>query len=159
MIDTGFSYEKECDHLHMEYSDPTVAENANIDNCSRLIHQVRHDIKIAIFCDGAFDSTPPVNTTVHVIDQTSLEGAHHGVAIPVDDGHLLHSTALQERINWNPNATSLPSTFKLDDTSNPDTHCAGFHGGVSVGNTFMLACDDIHGGFVRVIVSFYTDAN
>ena len=174
VINTGFSYEKECDHLHMEYDAPTVVQNALVDDCARPIHQVRHDDKIAIFCDGSFEHDPQVNTTVHVIDETklgtsenaivqsiTLPGTHHGVAIPIDDGHLLHSIADEERVNGNPNVTSLPATFQvismegsviheLADTSNPDTHCAGFHGSASVDNTHMLGCDDVHGGVLRI---------
>ena len=75
---------------------------------------------------GAYDFVPQLNTTIHVVDVTKLgstsesaivhsiklQGAHHGVAIPVDDGHVLHSLALDDRVNRVPNTTSLPTTFK-----------------------------------------------
>jgi hypothetical protein len=62
----------------------------------------------------------------------------------------------------NPNVSSLPDTFQviatpdgsilheLTDTSDPNAHCAGFHGSASVGNTHYLACDADHGGIVVV---------
>lgn len=177
VINTGFSYEMHGDHGHISYTAPSVATNADIADCARPIHQVRHDDKIAIFCDGSFNNTvnPQVNTTVHVIDtrllgsstesatihSIVLQGTHHGVAIPVDDGHLLHSLALQDRIDRVPEASSIPSTFQvvdyegnvlheISDVSDPDTHCSGFHGSANIENTFFLACDDVHGGILRV---------
>ena len=177
VIDTGFSFEMHGDHGHVSYTAPSIVENANIDDCPFPVHQVRHDGKIAIFCDGSYNNTlnPQVNTTVHVIDETKLgsstksaivhsielQGAHHGVAIPVDDGHVLHSLALQDRIDRVPGASALPATFQvvdydgnvlheLSDTTDPDTHCSGFHGSASFGNTFLLACDDVHGGVLRL---------
>ncbi|CAJ1961789.1 unnamed protein product [Cylindrotheca closterium] len=174
VINTGFSHDSHGDHGHVEYTDPSIVSNAIIDECARPIHQVRNDDKIAIFCDGSFSTDPQVNTTVHVLDETMLgssgsaivhsrvlQGTHHGVAIPVDDNHLLHSVALKDRVDRVPGTSSLPSTFQvvdydgnilheLSDTSNPDTHCSGFHGSASVENTFVLACDDVHGGIVVV---------
>eukprot|EP00977_Amphora_coffeiformis_P019392 scaffold7213_cov166-Amphora_coffeaeformis.AAC.8 len=178
VIDAGFSFESPGDNGHISYTAPSIAENAIIDDCARPIHQVRHDDKIAIFCDGSYNITlnPQVNTTVQVIDERKLgsstesaivhsvvlEGTHHGVAIPVDDGHLLHSLALQDRIDRVPGTPSLPVTFQvvdyegtvlheLSDVTDPDTHCSGFHGSATLDNTFLLACDDVHGGVVRVV--------
>ena len=173
-IDTGLRLEDHGDHSSVEFGAPSVFTNAEIE-CHRPIHQVRHDNKIAIFCDGAFDAVPPENTTVFVVDtnllggtesavvqQLTLEGSHHGVAIPVDDGHLLHSLPLTERVLRVEGASSLPSTFtivdlqgnllseQLADTSSPDTHCSGFHGSAAQSNTFFLACDAAHGGVVIV---------
>lgn len=172
VIDTGY------DAATNTYAaEPSVYANAMIDDCHRAIHQARNDGKIAIFCDGAFDFDPQVNTTVHIVDEALLrdgnasavvhsvvlEGTHHGVAIPVDDNHLLHSLALPERVLREPESSSLPSTFQvvdyatgtlvhaLADTSNPDTHCAGFHGSAALdATTFLLACDAVHGGMVVV---------
>ena len=50
VVDTGFSY---VDGQVM-YAEPSVVSNVMIDDCRRPIHQVRHDDKIAIFCDGFF---------------------------------------------------------------------------------------------------------
>mmetsp|Transcript_7505 Transcript_7505/g.15320 ORF Transcript_7505/g.15320 Transcript_7505/m.15320 type:complete len:528 (+) Transcript_7505:208-1791(+) len=174
-IDTGFSFDDHNGHGHVEYSSPAVYENAKLDDCAFAVHQVRHDNKVAIFCDGSYNFDPQVNTTVHVVDETklgsstesaiilskTLEGTHHGVAIPVDDGHLLHSLAHPDRIDRVNGTTSLPATFQvvdndggvlheLSNTSNPDTHCSGFHGSAARDNTFALACDAVHGGIVIV---------
>lgn len=90
-----------------------------------------------------------------------LAGTHHGVAIPVDDGHLMHSVPLPERVDRVNGTTSLPTTFQmvdfdgnvidaLDDETNTNTHCSGFHGSASVENTFALGCDAGHGAIVIV---------
>ena len=175
VINTGFSLDNHGDHAHIEYSPPSIYDNANVDDCSRPIHQVRHDDKIAIFCDGAYDFEPPINTTIHVIDETKLgsttesavvhtlelEGSHHGVAIPVDDGHLMHSVPLPDRVNRVPDTSSTPTTFlvvdyegkvlhELSDETNLATHCSGFHGSAAIENQFALGCDDDHGAIVLV---------
>lgn len=132
--------------------------------------------KIAIFCDGNFEN-PAVNSTIWVLDEsmieagepsvifnTTLDGSHHGAAVPVDDGHLLHSVATPDRAAGLPEAVdySLPDTFQvisypdgavlheLSDTSSPDTHCSGFHGEWAHDDQIALACDEVHGGILRV---------
>ena len=176
VIDTGF--EPTCgddDSITIEYEAPEVAGNAIMDDCYLPIHQVRHDNKVAIFCDGQNLEVDPTNTTIYIVDNTKigtdaesaiqrklvLPGAHHGVAIPVDDGHVMHSIASQGRIDRVPGSPGLPATFQvvndageiiheLTDTSDPDLHCAGFHGSASVDNTFLLGCDEVHGGVLLV---------
>jgi hypothetical protein len=69
--------------------------------------------------------------------------------------------ASDDRINRVPNVSALPSTFQvinlqgsilheLSDTTDPNAHCSGFHGSATFTNTFLLACDDVHGGIVQV---------
>jgi hypothetical protein len=172
-IDTAVYKEEHGDHFHVETGTPSLISNAAF-NCSRPIHYTRHDKKIAIFCDGSYDANPQVNTTVWVVDEdkfkmsgenaivfsTTIQGTHHGVAVPVDDNHVMHSLALPERIRRN-STNSLPSTFQIVDykgnvlhsltnTSNKDMSCAGFHGSWAIDNTFVLACDANHGGFLVV---------
>lgn len=84
------------------------------------------------------------------------------MAIPVDEDHLLHSVALPERVLRNTEASSLPSTFqvvdfegnvlhRIADLEDPNANCAGFHGSAALpNNTFVLACDEVHGGVVIV---------
>jgi hypothetical protein len=72
VVDTGFSFDDHGDHGHVQYEEPSIVSNALIDDCHRPIHEVRHDEKIAIFCDGAFDADPPQNTTIHVVDKTLI---------------------------------------------------------------------------------------
>lgn len=172
-VDTGVTTESHGDHYDFSYLSPSIIDNASFD-CARAIHYVPHDDRIAIFCDGSFDVSPKVNSTIWIIDETlfgadgsaivysaTLEGSHHGVAVPVDDGHILHSLATPDRIAGVEGATSLPSTFQVIDfdgnilhsinnESSADTSCSGFHGEVSHGNTFTLACDATHGGILIV---------
>ena len=153
----------------------SLVENAGFE-CARAIHFVPHDDKIAIFCDGMVNNVTQTNSTVWVVDETlfgsedvsavvyqmTLEGSHHGVAIPVDDNHLLYSLSQPERIAGNfTRAYALPDTFEVSDyegnvlhsiadTSDRDTSCLGFHGSYAIDNAFALACDDEHGGVLLV---------
>ena len=176
-MDSGVSLEEHDDHVHIEYAVPTMIENAAFD-CARAIHFVPHDSKIAIFCDGGItEEGTLVNSTVWVIDETLLGSAtaesaiiysdtllssHHGVAIPVDDNHILYSLPTEDRLAGNASRSySLPSTFEvtdftgavvhsLNDTEDESKSCSGFHGSWAKGNTFALACDDLHGGVLVV---------
>ncbi len=168
----GISAESHGDHFDIEKTDPTAIANAQF-SCSRAIHYVPHDSKIAIFCDGSFDA-PFVNSTVWVVDETkfgmsesaivfnmSIPGSHHGVAVPVDDNHVMYSLALADRVNRVAESSSLPATFRvvdysgnelhaIADESSPDTSCMGFHGSAANNGQFALACDATHGGILLV---------
>jgi hypothetical protein len=176
-LDSGVVAEDHDSHAHVMYQEgyPKRIPNAAF-SCARAIHYVRHHDKIAIFCDGSYDHDPQVNSTVWVVEETKfgatesaivyseiLQGTHHGVVIPVDDDHLLYSLAHENRTNREENADlfGLPDTFQvvdyqgnvlhsIDDTSNKDTHCTGFHGSAANDNTFALACNADHGGIVIV---------
>lgn len=161
-VDTGVSLSADG---HAESTGQlALVDNAGFD-CARAIHFVRHDDKIAIFCDGIVTNVTQVNSTVWVVDEalfgtpdtsaivytTTLDGSHHGVGIPVDDNHVLYSLAQPERIDGNyTRAYALPHTFEvvdydgnvlhsIADTTNADTSCAGFHGSWAIHNTFALA--------------------
>ena len=158
-IDSGVRTEDHGDHGMVEYANPSVIDNASFD-CARAIHFVRHDDKIAIFCDGSYDA-PQVNSTVWVVDENkfgsstesaivfeeTLQGSHHGVAIPVDDDHVLYSLASSDRVERTDAGASdtLPHTFQITDyegnilhsiadTSSPDTSCSGFRKFSSIGS-------------------------
>jgi hypothetical protein len=131
---------------------------------------------IAIFCDGSYELD--INSTVWVVQETLIEsnvqsvmynrtlvGSHHGVAIPVDDTHLLHSLATPDRINKTDiigEEEALPSTFEVikypdgtilhtfHNTSSIHTSCSGFHGEWAHHDQIALACDEDHGGILRV---------
>jgi hypothetical protein len=175
-VNTGVDLHEHDGHYDVEYDPPSLIDNASFD-CARAIHYVRHDNKIAIFCDGSYDSDPQVNSTVWVLDETkfgsstesalvfteTLQGSHHGVAVPVDDGHVLYSLAHENRTNRESNADeyALPETFQvvdyqggilheIADATSKDASCSGFHGSTAVDNTFALACDADHGGVVVV---------
>jgi len=157
----------------------SLIANAAID-CARPIHLASHDNKVAVFCDGSYDAVPQLNSTVWVVDESlfgsatqsaivyteTLQGSHHGVAVPVDDNHVMYSLALDDRINringvnGSP-VSALPTTFQvvdydgnvlhsLDDEIDPNASCSGFHGSSAIDNTIALACDADHGGIVVV---------
>jgi len=140
----------------------------------RVIHTVSHAGLMALFGDGHITDERLVNATIVVVDeskvgtpdaipyQTQIPSAHHGIAIPVDDDHVLYSLPVPERLAGNAGRQyALPGTFQvtdytgrvlhsLTDTSNTDTSCSGFHGEYAVDHTLILACDDDHGGVVVV---------
>lgn len=174
----GTMLESHGDHVDVQKNEPSELQNAKI-NCARATHVVEHHDKIAIFCDGFFNPDPSgtqVNTTVYVVDKTRfaftaeptaithtavLQGSHHGVAIPVDDDHLLVSVALPERVARVENSSALPSGFVVQDyeggllhdlnvADDKDRSCAGFHGSAAVGGKMALGCDATHGGILLV---------
>lgn len=176
-IDTNVFLEDHVDHSHIEFGVPSLIQNAALD-CTRPIHFIRHNDQMGIFCDGSYFATPQqINSTIWLFDETkfsstsespiivnmTLQGSHHGVAIPVDDDHLLYSVATPERISRNDTGFDyqLPATFhvvnyngdvihSIDDTNSSDTSCSGFHGSWCGDNVFVLACDPDHGGFLKV---------
>ena len=174
-IHTGFAKEDHGDHYHLVYGAPKLMSNSKF-ACARPIHFEKHDGKVGIFCDGSFEFEPQVNTTVWVIDEAKLGtgssavihnqtllSSHHGVAIPVDDDHIMYSLATPDRVNRTPNATlyATPWTFQITDyngnvlhsigdTTNKDLYCSAYHGSIAKDNAFALACDGNHGGILIV---------
>jgi hypothetical protein len=160
-IYAGVEKEIHDDHFHLGFGSPTLYSDSYA--CGPVYHATSHDNKLVLFCDGSFTASPQRNTTIAVFDETrlglsgawlanlTLQGSHHGAAMPVDDGHILHSIATQNRIDRVPGAASTPDTFQvvdyagnvlhsLTDTTDWDRHCRGFHGSAAVDNSFVLAC-------------------
>lgn len=174
-IHTGIELVNHGDHSDVSFNPPTVLPNGAF-RCAQAVHFERNNGAIVIFCDGSYRGN--VNSTVWVLDEstltdsgenpmvfnTTLLGSHHGVAVPVCDNDVLYSVASPERVNRSDNASdyTLPSMFeivdiasgaviyRLNDTSDADTHCSGYHGAAYFENTILLACDDVHGGVVIV---------
>jgi hypothetical protein len=160
-IYAGVEKEIHDDHFHLGFSNPSLYSDSY--PCGPVYHTSSHDNKLVLFCDGSFTASPQRNTTIAVFDEArlglsgawlanyTLQGTHHGGAMAVDDGHILHSLATQNRIDRVPGASSLPDTFQvvdyagtvlhtLSDTGDWDKHCRGFHGSAAVDNSFILAC-------------------
>jgi hypothetical protein len=155
----------------VEQEDPSLVDDFHI-KCTRPIHYVAHDQKIALFCDGAFDDN--INSTVWVVDESAfgegkqplvfykeLAGSHHGVVVPVDDNHVLISVATPERVAKAADSSALPGGFTvydhdsqvlhgLNEIEDPSRSCLGFHGSGVVSNTFVFACDQDRGGLLVV---------
>jgi hypothetical protein len=79
----------------------------------------------------------------------------------VDDNHVLISVPTPERVNRALDASSLPDGFTvydydaqvlhgLNEVEDPGRSCSGFHGSGVVGNSFVFACDQDHGGLLVV---------
>lgn len=173
-IQTGVTKQLHGDHYHLKKVQPTLITNSVME-CARPTHFVYHDKKVAVFCDGNYDAVPAqLNSTVWVLDETlmgssssavvfstTLQGSHHGIAIPVDDDHVLHSIPTSKRVDREANSASRPDTFQvidyngkvlhsLNNTNDPNMSCTGFHGSSSIRNKFVLACDPDHGGLLSV---------
>lgn len=160
---------------------PSAVAGAQL-HCTRPIHFVSHRGITAVFCDGAYDAVPQANATAHFLDEyemmrgagagllwnITLEGSHHGVAVPIDrDGHYLVSVTTEERAARVDGASALPNGFdvfgpggevlhSLNNDSDPHASCVGFHGSGHIGDDFAFACnaasedDDGHGGILSV---------
>lgn len=167
MINAGIRREEHGDHFHLEIVDPYLYENGK-HNCGPVYHASSHAGLTVMFCDGSFTATPQRNTTVTVFDESllgtaadakvahyTLPGAHHGMAVAVESGHILHSLATQERIDRVPGASSLPNTFQVvdyqgkvlhsfNDVTDTHKHCKLMHGSSATSGVFVLGCG-IHG--------------
>jgi hypothetical protein len=174
-VHTGVSTESHADHIHINKSPFSFRDNGLI-TCARPIHYVPNDNKIAIFCDGNFGTSEEeqINSQIWVVDEellatstsanaiihnSTLEGSHHGVAIPLSGNHVLHSLATDDRVNRTAGASSLPNTFQIIDLDGNPVHdindetdqnnsCLGFHGSAAAGNAFALGCSSDHGGIL-----------
>lgn len=179
LVHSGVGMEDHGDHVHIVIVDPYVIANTNI-SCGPAYHPVSHHGILVVSCDGFMEAEPQINTTIMVFDESkfsedasaesalvttyTLAGSHHGVGIPVDEGHVLHSLATEDRVNRVGNTSSLPDTFQvvdyegivlheLTDTSDPSQSCFGFHGLAHFENTFYFACShdlEEHGGMLIV---------
>jgi len=142
--------------------------------CARPIHHVAHRRRIAIFCDGAYDAVPQVNSSAYFVDERllksgadpvvyhhQLEGQQHGVAIPLDETHFLVSIAPEERINRQA-ASSLPAGFHIfndqgdlvhgvNDQDEAHMSCVGFHGSGHIGDNYAFGCGSGHDNGVLLI--------
>lgn len=173
-ISTRTTIEDHGDHIHLNKGTPKELVRDTI-SCARPIHFEKHDGKIGIFCDGfypiPYNPSLQVNTTIWIVDESKFgkgavtwtrteQGTHHGVVIPVDDGHTLRSVPSVARVNGN-STNSLPDGFeildaagnavhKLNDNATKWTHCSGYHGSGVYKNTMVFACDNKHGGFLVV---------
>eukprot|EP00954_Amorphochlora_amoebiformis_P021669 1348040-Amorphochlora_amoeboformis.AAC.2 len=136
--------------------------------------------QIAAFCDGFF-TLPQLNSSAYFVSEamissgdvtsstrfsTNIQGTHHGVAVPIADGHYLISQPTPQRVARVPGASSLPNGFhivnvngdlihSLNNDSDPQSSCIGFHGSGHIGNDFAFGCDQVasdpqHGGILLV---------
>jgi hypothetical protein len=164
-INTGATVEDHGDHSHPTVSgDPTVLSNVYL-ACGPTWHAAEHGGYIALYCDGSFDKG--VNSTYYILEEASLaddpvdpflltaslEGSHHGIAIPVNSNRVLHSLATPERVNRLNTSESLPYAFQVVDydknlvlrlanLSDPSAHCAAYHGSAAIDNVFFFCCED-----------------
>lgn len=174
-INTGVTAEDHGNHAHLDYAEISVLENVFL-ACGPVWHAAHHAEYLSLYCDGSFDNG--VNTTIYVLQEGSLSddpknpfvyngtipGSHHGIAIPVDANHILHSLPTTDRLNRVNGSDSLPDAFQvlnykdgtvvlsLNDTGSAESHCKAFHGSTAVKNTFYMCCED------KVLVVQYDSA-
>jgi hypothetical protein len=159
-IDTGIRTENHGDHVDIVDGTPKIIENAFLD-CGPVYHGTSHNGRIALFCDGSYDSSPQINTTIHIMDpglfstdqspiifNTTIQSSHHGFAVSLDGKHFLHSIPTEDRVNRVANGTENPSSLPnsvhvVDYEGNvigSKIDCDSLHGSSHVGNTYGLAC-------------------
>lgn len=179
LIHTGVGLENHGDHKHILNGDPYSILNAVI-QCGPMYHPHSDQGILAVKCDGFSSSNPPINTTILVFDETLFSaspnatsalvatyrenGSHHGAALPVAPGVILHSVATPEQVLGLADASSLPNTFQVRDytgdvlytianTSDDTQSCFSFHGSAHWEDSFYFACshnETEHGGILVV---------
>jgi hypothetical protein len=183
LIHTGVELETQGEHTHIHSDVPYKIVNAEI-GCGPAYHPHSGNGLLVVQCDGSNAAQPSVNTTVLVFDESKLSssandssailaeyklaGSHHGAALPVDDGVILHSLATADIINGVANASSLPEGFQvvdyqgtvmkqIADPTDPNMSCFDFHGSAHLDDTYYFACSrdlEEHGG---VLIVEYND--
>jgi hypothetical protein len=155
-INTGISTSNHDDHVHINRVEPTIVSDTKI-LCGPVYHAWSHLGRITLFCDGA--KTMNITSTYYVLDESligtgtnailynqTLDGSHHGMAVPIDTSHILHSL-YDPAHEWGSDffaVTDLQGTTltSLDNITDPNSHCGDYHGGGVVDNTVVMCCYD-----------------
>ncbi|PWH06018.1 hypothetical protein DEO23_09355 [Brachybacterium endophyticum] len=98
--DTGLIARAHGDHFHYYTQDPTQLPEAAI-SAEEPGHVVPHGDRTATFADGTgqitvFDPSSLAEGTLGKTVGTRTDAPHHGVAVPLSDGSLLHTVGTEE---------------------------------------------------------------
>eukprot|EP00980_Cylindrotheca_fusiformis_P031313 scaffold26156_cov122-Cylindrotheca_fusiformis.AAC.1 len=83
-LSSGLGIEDHGDHFHVLKGEPSFISNAGFD-CVTAVHVVSHDNKVAIHCDGSYDATPQINTTVWVVDETKMGSSGSAIVFDITE--------------------------------------------------------------------------
>lgn len=144
MYDTGLLAQGHGDHFHYYVQDPALTDLSV--EAPHPGHVVPHGDRTAIFADGTgaitlIDPTPLGDGELDVLEETSTEDPHHGVAVPLSDGGLLTTQGTED-------ARSTVQVLDADGNVTAETDdCPGVHGEAAAqptesGDVISLGCEN-----------------
>jgi outer membrane protein assembly factor BamB len=143
--DTGLIAQAHGDHFHYYTQDPALLSDAAIE-AEEPGHVVPHGERTATFADGTgeitvFDSAALADGQLKTVAETQTDAPHHGVAVPLSDGSLLHTVGTEdERHTVVVENADGEVTAKTED-------CPGVHGEATAkptdgGDVVTLGCEN-----------------
>jgi hypothetical protein len=98
--DTGLIAQAHGDHFHYYTQDPALLPDVTIP-AEEPGHVVPHGEHTATLADGTgaitvFDSTALADGQLKTLAKTQTDAPHHGVAVPLSDGSLLHTVGTED---------------------------------------------------------------
>ncbi len=167
VIDSGVWVLDHVDHVHLEVDPPRLLNQATIRGADyasgRPAHAVSTNDRVAVFFDGEPDTNQVAAAVVFSLAdlqagvtpriQVIRGNGHHGIAVPIADGHVIMSVA--ESAGADPRART---GVRIYDAQNNEVaafphSCPGLHGYAVMGNTYLFGChrsQDGHGGILRI---------
>ncbi|MGP4975629.1 hypothetical protein [Brachybacterium tyrofermentans] len=144
MYDTGLLAQGHGDHFHYYVQDPALTDLSV--PAPMPGHVVPHGDRTALFADGTgditlIDPTALVDGDLGILEETSTEAPHHGVAVPLSDGGLLVTQGTEdERHTVQALDADGNVTAETDD-------CPGVHGEAAAkptesGDVISLGCEN-----------------
>ncbi|MGO2194418.1 hypothetical protein ACT3SQ_00550 [Brachybacterium sp. AOP42-C2-15] len=144
MYDTGLLAQGHGDHFHYYVQDPALTDLSI--PAPMPGHVVSHGDRTALFADGTgditlIDPTALVDGDLGILEETSTEAPHHGVAVPLSDGGLIVTQGTEdERHTVQALDADGNVTAETDD-------CPGVHGEASAkptesGDVISLGCEN-----------------
>ncbi|MGO2311914.1 MAG: hypothetical protein ACTIA5_16900 [Brachybacterium tyrofermentans] len=144
MYDTGLLAQGHGDHFHYYVQDPALTDLSV--PAPMPGHVVPHRDRTALFADGTgditlIDPTALVDGDLGILEETSTEAPHHGVAVPLSDGGLLVTQGTEdERHTVQALDADGNVTAETDD-------CPGVHGEAAAkptesGDVISLGCEN-----------------
>jgi outer membrane protein assembly factor BamB len=143
--DTGLIAQAHGDHFHYYTQDPALLPDVTIP-AEEPGHVVPHGEHTATLADGTgaitvFDSTALADGQLKTLAKTQTDAPHHGVAVPLSDGSLLHTVGTEdERHTVVVEDADGEVTAKTED-------CPGVHGEAAAkpdehGDIVTLGCEN-----------------
>ena len=144
MYDTGLLAQGHGDHFHYYVQDPALTDLSV--EAPHPGHVVPHGDRTAIFADGTgaitlIDPSALGDGELDVLEETSTEDPHHGVAVPLSDGGLLTTQGTED-------SRSTVQVLDADGEVTAQTDdCPGVHGEAAAqptdaGDVISLGCEN-----------------
>ena len=144
MYDTGLLAQGHGDHFHYYVQSPALTDLSV--PAPMPGHVVPHGDRTALFADGTgditlLDPTALGDGDLGILEQTSTEAPHHGVAVPLTDGGLLLTQGTEEE-------RSTVQVLDADGNVTAETDdCPGVHGEAAAkptdsGDVISLGCEN-----------------